>query len=82
MEVTGKIKEIFQTVENKSFKKKEFVITTNEQYPQNIKFELIKDKCSLIDNYFIGDEITVHFNIRGNEYNGKYFVNLQGWKIV
>ena len=29
----------------------------------------------------IGQEVTVHFNLRGNEYNGKYYVNLQAWRL-
>ncbi len=28
-----------------------------------------------------GDEVQVTFNIRGNEYNGRYFNNLQAWKL-
>lgn len=63
------------------FTKREFVVTTKEQYPQDVKFELIKDRTDLIAPYKAGDEVKVHFNIRGNEYNGKYFVNLQAWKI-
>ena len=64
------------------FTKREFVIeTSGDKYPQKIKFELKKDKCGLIDKYAIGTEITVHFNIDGNEYNGKYFVNLGAWKL-
>tara|TARA_R110002020_G_scaffold296656_3_gene512227 strand:- start:287 stop:616 length:330 start_codon:yes stop_codon:yes gene_type:complete len=64
------------------FTKREFVITTPGEYPQDIKFEIVKDKCSLLDQYSIGQSITVDFNVRGNEYNGKYYVNLQAWKIA
>ena len=60
---------------------KEFVITTNEQYPQDVKLECIKDKTNLLDGLAEGDEVEVSFNIRGNEYNGKYYVNLQAWKL-
>lgn len=82
MEVEGSIKEIFETQSfDSGFTKREFVITTKEQYPQHIKLELIKDRCDLIDTYSKGDHVKVHFNLRGNEYNGKYFVNLQAWRI-
>lgn len=83
MELKGKIKVIFntQTVGN-GFQKREFVVTTYDQYPQQIKFELIKDRCTLLDQYAAGEDVTVHFDIRGREYNEKYFVNLQAWKIV
>ena len=63
------------------FSKREFVITTAEQYPQDVKLEFVKDKCSLLDSYPQGTKAKVSFNIRGNEYNGKYYVNLQAWKI-
>jgi len=82
-EATGKIKEIFDTQTFPSgFTKREFVITTkDENYPQDIKFELVKDKCSLLDEFRKGSEVTVNFDIRGNEYKGKYYVNLNCWKL-
>ena len=82
MDIEGSIKVIFDTQTfNSGFQKREFVITTKEQYPQDIKFELIKERTDLIDAYNQGDTVKVHFNLRGNEYNGKYFVNLQAWRI-
>jgi len=82
MEVEGSIKVVFDTQTfNSGFQKREFVITTKEQYPQDVKFELIKERIDLIDPYNQGETIKVHFNLRGNEYNGKYFVNLQAWRI-
>jgi len=82
LSVTGKIKLINETQTFPSgFTKREFVVTTAEQYPQDIKFEMIKDKISALDKYRAGDELKVSFNIRGNEYQGKYFVNLQAWKL-
>lgn len=63
------------------FAKREFVIETDEKYPQKLKFELVKDKCGEIDRHELGDVLTVHFNLRGNEHNGRYFVNLHAWKI-
>jgi single-strand DNA-binding protein len=82
MEIMGKIKLIndIQTFDS-GFQKREFVVTTQEQYPQDVKFEVVKDKCSLLDRFPAGSDVKVHFNIRGNEYNGKYYVNLQMWKI-
>ena len=82
MEVTGTIKLINETVTfDSGFSKREFVITTDEQYPQDIKLEFFKDKTSVLDNYEVGQSVTVGFNLRGSEYNGKYYVNLQAWKI-
>jgi len=82
MELAGKVKVIFdkQTF-GSGFEKREIVVTTAEQYPQDIKFEVYKEKCSMLDNFKVNDEVNVHFNLRGNEYNGKYFVNLNAWKI-
>lgn len=82
MEVQGKVKVIMDAMTfDSGFTKREFVVTTQEQYPQDIKFEAIKDKTAVLDAYKPGDDVTVHFNLRGNEYNGRYFVNLQAWKI-
>lgn len=63
------------------FSKREFVVETGDQYPQMVKFELIKERTSLVDNFNQGDNVTVHFDIRGNEYNGKYYVNLNCWRL-
>jgi hypothetical protein len=43
---------------------------------------VVKDKCSKLDSYRVGQEVAVQFNVRGNEYNGKYYVSLQAWTIV
>ena len=59
------------------FVKREFVIRTDEMYPQEVKFELFKDKISLIDSYQVNDQIKVSFNIRGSQWEGRYFTNLQ-----
>ena len=65
------------------FTKREFIIKTTDDgdYPQDIKFELVKDKTALIDKYNVGDKVTVWLNIRGREWNQRYFVNLVAWKL-
>ena len=81
-EVTGKLKVVMdEQTFSSGFTKREFVITTEEQYPQDIKFELVKDKCSAVDGFKVDDTIKVSYNLRGNEYNDKYYVNLQAWRI-
>ncbi|MCH2200046.1 MAG: DUF3127 domain-containing protein [Flavobacteriales bacterium] len=81
-ELRGKLTKIFDTQTfNSGFTKREFVVTTEEQYPQDIKFELIKDKTSMIEQYNVGDVLNVKFDIRGSEWNGKYFVNLNAWRV-
>lgn len=82
LELNGKLKVLFDVQTFPSgFSKREFVITTEEQYPQDVKFELVKDKTSMIDKYNVGDQLKVSFNVRGNEYQGKYFVSLNAWRI-
>lgn len=64
------------------FQKQEFVIDDMaDQYPQQIKLEAVKDICDKVGVMSIGDQVSVDFNLRGNEYNGKYYVNLQAWKV-
>ena len=83
MELEGTIFKKFDTQKVKdSFQKREFVMEVSDgAYPQRIKMELTQDKCQLLDSYKEGDKIKVSFNIRGSEWQGKYFVNLQAWKI-
>jgi len=82
-EASGKIKLINDTQSFPSgFTKREFVVTTGaDKYPQDLKFEIVKDKCTLLDAFEPGQDVHVTFDIRGNEYNGKYYVSLSCWKI-
>jgi single-strand DNA-binding protein len=81
-EVEGTIKIIGEAqTYGASFRKREFILTTEEKFPQDVKFELYQDDCSLIDTEDLGDKVKVFFNLKGNEYKGKYYVNLQAWKI-
>ncbi len=86
LKVEGKIYKIFDTQQiTDTFVKREFVVITDEQYPQHVKLELIKDSTSLIDGYKEGQEVTVHFNLRGHEWTKgektSYFVSLNAWRI-
>jgi len=90
MEVKGKLLEIFETQQvSATFKKREFVLeyAENPSYPEMVKFELIQDKCDLLDSYQIGQEVTVAFNLKGRKWvdpkgEAKYFNSLQGWRIT
>ncbi len=87
MEIAGKIKVINPTKEvSDTFKKRELVVTTEEQYPQHILIDFIQDKCAVLDSYKVGEAVSVSINVRGKEYTNKngevsYFNQLQGWKI-
>ena len=82
-DLTGKVKLIQEPQTFASgFTKREVVVTVEDgKYPQEIKLEFLQDKVSLLDDLSEGQEIKVFFDIRGREYNGKYFNNLVGWKI-
>lgn len=82
-DLTGKVKVIqdAQTFAS-GFTKREFVVTVEEgKYPQDICLECVQDKVSLLDSVQVGQEVTATFDIRGREYNGRYFNNLQCWKL-
>ena len=87
MTIKGQIKAIKETIQvTDSFKKREFVITTNEdKYPQDILFQLSQDKVSLLDTIQVNELVEVEFNLRGRgfEKDGvtKYFNQLEAWKI-
>ena len=83
-QLTGTIKLIGEKqVFDSGFQKVEFVITTNdEKYPQDVKFEIVQDKVDDFIKYNkVGASVDVSFNVRGNEYNGKYYVSLSAWKV-
>ena len=89
MNISGKIIEIFDTQKvTETFQKREFVVeyVENPSYPEYIKFELIQDRCTLLDPFNKGDEISVEFNLKGRKWedkNGvvKYFNTLQAWRL-
>lgn len=70
-----------ETIGAKGFKKRLSVIKTDEQYPQTIPVEFTQDKTNLLDNFEVGDIVKIGINLRGTEWKGKYFANIQGWKI-
>tara|TARA_R110000803_G_scaffold204425_1_gene270431 strand:- start:365 stop:715 length:351 start_codon:yes stop_codon:yes gene_type:complete len=86
---SGSIHSIGETQQiTDTFSKREFVITDNaEQYAKFINFELVKDKCDLMDNFTIGQMITVDFNLEGRLWVNpqdveKCFNSLKAWKVV
>jgi hypothetical protein len=88
MEIEGKIKMIDETKTygSSGFRKREVVITTEEQYPQYLLVEFVQDKTSLLDNFQEGQSVKVSINLRGREWTNpqgetKYFNSIQGWRI-
>ena len=82
-EIVGTLHKKFET-ENKTatFQAREFVIEiSNGNYPQVIKFQLTQDRCALLDPFEEGKEIKVYFDLRGREWQGKYFTNLNAWRL-
>lgn len=86
MEITGKVKKIFDTQIKGTFTFREMVITTEEQYPQDIIIQFTQDKIDLLSLYKIGEELKVSINIKGREWvnpqgETKYFNTIIGWRI-
>ena len=88
MEVTGRVKMVEQTKEvgTSGFRKRDIVVTTDEQYPQHISVQFVQDKCDLLDAYKVGDNVKVDINLRGREWTNPqgevvYFNTIQGWRI-
>jgi len=82
-ELTGTVKLVMDEVTFPSgFNKREFVVTTEEdRYPQDIKFECVKEKSALLKDLEPGQRVKVTFDLRGNEYNERYYVNLSAWRV-
>ena len=88
MDITGKIKLINETKEygSNGFRKRELVVTTEEQYPQDLLVEFIQDKCDILNSYNVGDSVKVDITLRGREWQSpqgeiKYFNSIKGWRI-
>ena len=87
MELIGTIKHIFDEQRiTDTFKKREMVLTTDEQYPQQIPIEFVQDRGNLLNAFQPGNRVKISINIRGREWippegEAKYFVSIQGWKI-
>ena len=88
MEVLGKIKILgdIKTYGDNGFRKREVVITTQEQYPQHLLIEFIQDRCELLDSFNVGENVKISINLRGREWENpegeiKYFNSIHGWRI-
>lgn len=89
MNVSGKLVEIFKTVKIKdTFQKREFVLeyAANPKYPELVKFEMVQDKCALLDGFQAGQDVSVEFDLRGRKWTDpqgavKYFNTLQAWRL-
>lgn len=90
MEIKAKLLEKYDTASfgANGFKKREFVVeySENPQFPEFIKFELIQDKCDLLDGFNIGQELNIAFNLKGRKWTNPkgevvYFNSLQAWKL-
>lgn len=88
-ELTGTLHKVANTQQiTDTFKKRDFSVKTDEQYPQVINFQLVQDKVSELDKISLGAQVTVSFNLRGKEFADKStgemksITNLQAWKIT
>ena len=88
MEVTGKIKVIgeTETFGASGFRKRNLVVTTAEQYPQDLAIEFVQDKVDVLNSYQVGQDVKVGINLRGREWINpegvaKYFNSIVGWRI-
>lgn len=77
MEISGKIKSIHEPrLYSNKYIKREFVLQTSEQFPQLLIMELIGEKCKILDEVFVGEEVCVDFRLIGHEWT-----NPQGEKV-
>jgi single-strand DNA-binding protein len=81
-ELKGTVKKILDQQDFPSgFYKRDFVVTTEDQYPQDIKFSAAKERTEQLMRFREGDRVLVKFDLRGREYNGNFYVDLNAWRI-
>lgn len=66
----------------KDWSKRGFVIKTQDEYPKEVCFSLFGEKTNIIDNFRAGDLVDVYFNLSSREYNGKYYHNIDAWRVA
>ena len=89
MKIKGNIVKIGNVQDiSQSFRKRELVLKTVEQYPQFIMVEFVQDKAGLLDANFCkqGAFVEVSINLKGREWKNpqgdlRYFNSIQGWRI-
>jgi single-strand DNA-binding protein len=82
MKITGELIKKFDSEKiSDKFTKRIFVLRTLEQYPQEIAIQLNNDRCSLIDSIRQGEQVEANVNLRGREYNGKWFNTIECWSL-
>lgn len=82
-EMKGTVKRLYPVwkSETSEFYKREFVITTAEQYPSDVKFAALKEKSDQLNGLTEGDQVSVKFDVKGREYNDRYYVDLNAWRV-
>ena len=71
--------------EPKTFEKfavREVKVKTNEDYPQELKFDLFNDNMGLADGLVEGSEIEVFFSLKGRVYQDRVYHTLRAFKIA
>jgi single-strand DNA-binding protein len=82
LELTGTLVKFYETKSFPSgFSIQEFVVRTDERYPQEILVQAAKEKIDVLKNFKENDVVKVKFNLRGREYNGRHFVSLDMWAM-
>ena len=88
IEIKGQIVGINQTeVKSEKFSKREFKVTTLDQYPNTYKIQVTNEKCPLLDKFKINDEVNVHCNLNGRDWTNpttqivSNFISLDAWRI-
>lgn len=87
MDITGAVIKIYPKQQiSEKFAKREFVIATQDKYPQQILLQVTQERCELLDNIMEGEKVQAFINIRGREWTNpqgevKYFNTLEAWKI-
>jgi hypothetical protein len=87
MEVTGKIIAVLPIQEGTSkagnpWKKRYYVLETQETYPKKIAFYVFgTDRVAQYENITVGLTVRVNFDIESREWQGRWFTDIQGWKI-
>ncbi|CAH1002627.1 hypothetical protein LEM8419_03499 [Neolewinella maritima] len=83
-EITGTLVKKYETeTKGESFKVRDFVIKAddNGKYDNFVKFQTSQDRTAILDDYTEGQQVKVHFDLRGRQWQDKYFTNLNAWRV-
>jgi hypothetical protein len=85
LELSGQVVKLLPEQSGQSqrgpWKKRDFILETNEQYPKKVAITCWGEKVDEISSLNPGTPVTVGINIESREYNDRWYTDIKAWRI-